>query len=131
IENQSMFKNEKKLTGLVCGAVVGVPDIERAKKVYTDIIGYDVVEYVTEQKVHDDFSFVPGGKDTFKRILLSHSEVREGGFGKLFGPSVIELVEVGGREPKNMFENRFWGDLGFIHLCFDMFGMDALRIACK
>lgn len=131
IENKTMFRNEKSATGLSCGAVIGVPDIEEAKKVYTNIIGYDVVEYTTEEKVHDDFAFVPGGDSSFKRIVLSHSEVREGGFGKLYGPSTIELVEVKNREPKRMFENRFWGDLGFIHLCFDVFGMDALRKECE
>ncbi|MFW5851374.1 MAG: VOC family protein [Bacteroidota bacterium] len=130
VEEKSIFRNESKTTGLVYGAVVGVPNIEKALKVYTDIIGYDIVEYKTDSLKHDDFSFVPGGSNSFKRILLSHSKPRNGGFGKLFGPSVIELVEVGDREPKNMFENRFWGDLGFIHICFDMQGMDALRKTC-
>lgn len=131
IDNKTCFKNESKLTGLIAGAIVGVPDIEKARKIYTDIIGYDVQEYITDSAVHADFAFVPGGSSPCKRLLLSHSEKREGGFGKLFGPSVIELVEVGDRSPRNMFENRFWGDLGFIHLCFDIYGMDALRKACK
>jgi len=131
IESKSIFKDEGKNTGLVCGAVIGVPNIEEALEVYKDILGYDIEVCKTESIVHEDLAFVPGGKNTFKRILLSHSEVREGGFGKLFGPSTIELVEVGDREARNMFEGRFWGDLGFIHLCMDMQGMDALRIACK
>ena len=28
------------------------------------------------------------------------------------------------------FEDRFWGDLGFIHLCYDIQGMHALRAGC-
>ena len=44
---------------------------------------------------------------------------------------LIELVEVTDREPKKMFEGRFWGDRGFIHLCFDVQGVDVLRNVCK
>ncbi|MFO7869182.1 MAG: VOC family protein [Bacteroidales bacterium] len=130
VEDTTKFKNESKTTGLVSGAVVGVPNIEEALEVYKDIIGYDVELYTTEMDTHADFSFVPGGKNSFKRILLTHSEKREGGFGQLFGASTIELVEVGDREPVQMFKDRYWGDLGFIHLCFDIQGMDALRQTC-
>lgn len=125
------YKNEGKITGLSCGAVIGVPNIEQAKDLYTDILGYDVVVYKTDEAVCDDFAFVPGGTSKFKRLLLRHSEVREGGFGKIFGPSEIELVEVTDREPRKMFEGRFWGDRGFIHLCFDVQGVDVLRKVCK
>ena len=30
-----------------------------------------------------------------------------------------------------IFENRFWGDWGFIHLCFDIQGMDQLQKECE
>jgi hypothetical protein len=30
------------------------------------------------------------------------------------------------RSPRNLFEGRFWGDLGFIHLCWDVRDMKAL-----
>jgi hypothetical protein len=30
-----------------------------------------------------------------------------------------------------IFENRFWGDWGFIHLCFDVQGMNALKTECE
>ena len=50
----------------------------------------------------------------------------------MFGPTEIELVqcEDGRRKPRKIFENRYWGDLGFIHLCFDVQGMDALKREC-
>lgn len=125
------FKDEGKITGLSAGAVIGVPDIEKAKGLYKEILGYDIEVYNTESKVCEDFGFVPGGQNSFKRLLLRHSEERIGGFGKIFGPSEIELVEVTDREPKKMFEGRFWGDRGFIHLCFDVQGVDVLRNVCK
>ncbi|MEA3446444.1 MAG: VOC family protein, partial [Bacteroidota bacterium] len=47
------------------------------------------------------------------------------------GPSQIELIKVFDRKPKMIFENRFWGDIGFIHLCFDIYGMSALKEECE
>jgi hypothetical protein len=35
------------------------------------------------------------------------------------------------RQPRKIFENRFWGDQGFIHLCFDIKGMEELETECK
>jgi hypothetical protein len=32
---------------------------------------------------------------------------------------------------RKIFENRFWGDWGFIHLCFDVQGMDQLQKECE
>lgn len=125
------FKDEGKITGLSAGAVIGVPDIEKSKWLYKEILGYDIEVYSTESNISDDFGFVPGGQNSFKRLLLRHSEERIGGFGKIFGPSEIELIEVTDREPKKMFEGRFWGDRGFIHLCFDVQGVDVLRNVCK
>ncbi|MEZ4983402.1 MAG: VOC family protein, partial [Saprospiraceae bacterium] len=56
---------------------------------------------------------------------------REGAFSKLFGPSQLELLQLTEDTPKKIFENRYWGDLGFIHLCFDVKGMQDLRTFCK
>ncbi|MDX5427752.1 MAG: VOC family protein [Bacteroidota bacterium] len=120
---------ENKLTGLTYGAILGVHDIDETLKVYRDILGYDVTVYDREGKF-EDLSSIPGGQGSFRRVLLRHSEDRIGGFGRMFGPSEIELVQALDRPTKNIFEGRFWGDLGFIHLCFDVMGMDGLRKAC-
>jgi hypothetical protein len=32
---------------------------------------------------------------------------------------------------RKIFENRYWGDWGFIHLCFDIQGMDKLKNECE
>jgi hypothetical protein len=47
------------------------------------------------------------------------------------GPAEIELVEVLDRLPEKIYKDRYWGDLGYIHLCFDVHGMEALREAAK
>src|SRR5690554_843621 len=119
-------KNTSRTTGGVVGAVIGSTNIDKARKLYSDILGYDVVVY-DETSTFSDLKELPGGEKEFRRVLLRHSQKRSGGFSKLFGPTEIELIEVKGREPKKIYENRYWGDLGFIHLCFDVQGMDALK----
>lgn len=125
-------KNERKTTGGVSGAVIGSSDIDRSFSLYQDILGYDEVVY-DERDTFEDLEGIPGGELQFRRVLLRHSKLRDGGFSKLFGPTEIELVQVldKRRTPKKIFENRFWGDLGFIHLCFDVQGMDALKAECE
>ena len=54
-----------------------------------------------------------------------------GAFAKLLGPTTIELVQEIGGKPRKIFENRFWGDWGFIHLCFDVQRMDLLKNDCE
>jgi hypothetical protein len=48
----------------------------------------------------------------------------------LLGRSQIELVQAISAKPRKIFEDRYWGDIGFIHLCFDIHGMDALKAEC-
>jgi len=129
VEGYGWFKRDKKATGLVFGAVIGVSNMEKSLKFYADILGYDTILY-REKGVAHDFKNLIGGNNSIERVLLKHSKEREGAFSKLIGPSEIELVKVENRDAKPIFENRFWGDLGFIHLCFDIAGMDELKQKC-
>jgi len=130
VHTEVIFRDEKKPTGAIGGAVVGVKNIDEAKKVYVDILGYDQVVYDKQGKF-EDFGELEGGRAEFRRILLRHTETREGGFGRLLGPTEIELVQLLSGEGRDMFEGRFWGDLGFIHLCFDIQRMQALKDYCE
>jgi len=129
IESDNWFSKGKYTTGAVYGCIIGVSDIEKARTLYTDILGYDNVIY-DETGVFEDFKKTPGGDGTFRRVLLGHKNKRSGSFSKLLGASEIELVQVKDRSPRKIFENRFWGDRGFIHLCFDISDMDDLRESC-
>jgi catechol 2,3-dioxygenase-like lactoylglutathione lyase family enzyme len=131
VEGDSWFKTErKKSTGAAYGAIIGVSDIEKARKVYSEILGYDTVVY-DKVGVFEDLECLSGGDKSFHRVLLSHSKPRAGSFSKILGTSIIELIQVINREPVQIFNNRYWGDLGFIHLCYDIKGMDALRQECN
>ena len=129
IESQNWFADENKNTGSVYGVIIGVTDIEKSLKVYSDILGYDKVSSNTNGKFAD-FSSLNGGDASLRRVILKNSKPRLGAFAKLFGDSEIELVQVKGRTPRKIFEGRFWGDLGFIHLCYDIQGMEALKAEC-
>jgi catechol 2,3-dioxygenase-like lactoylglutathione lyase family enzyme len=130
VSSGNWFRREKKLTGASYGAIIGVSDIEKSKEFYRDILGYDVVIY-DQAKVFEDFSVLPGGKGKLRRVLLKNSKPRLGAFSLLFGTSEIELVQTLDRTPKKIFKDRYWGDLGFIHICFDIQGMNLLREECK
>jgi len=130
VEEKDFFSRGRHVTGGVSGCMIGVSDIENAEKVYTDILGYDRVVYDVSGAA-DDFAPLPGGDENVRRVLLTHSEARKGAFSRILGPSKIELVQCLGRKPRKIFKDRYWGDLGFIHLCFDIRGMEALRKVCE
>jgi catechol 2,3-dioxygenase-like lactoylglutathione lyase family enzyme len=130
VESSGWFMNEKKPTGGAYGAVIGVSNIEKARIVYSDILGYDEVVYDrTDSFV--DLSKLPGGEARLRRVLLRRSGPLYGPFSKLMGNSEIELISSGKADEKKIYEGRFWGDPGFIHLCFDISGIDSLRDYCK
>jgi len=124
------FLNEKKNTGGSYGAIIGVSDLDKAKPIYSDILGYDEVVYDTTG-IFPDLADIPGGKNECRRVLLKRSKSFAGPFSKLFGQSVIELLSTPGKPGKRIYEGRFWGDPGFIHLCYDMHGMDELKNFCN
>lgn len=129
-EFSSFYANNKRDVGGVYSAVLGVSNIEKSLKLYSDILGYDDVIY-DKTACFGDLSALHNGDKKFRRVLLSHSKERTGGFSKLFGDSQIELIQAIENRPTKIFENRFWGDLGYIHLCFDIRNMKMLVEECK
>jgi len=129
VKSDSWFGKGLQLTGGPSGMMVGVSDIEKSKKFYADILGYDTVVY-DKQGNFDDLKNLPSGAHKVHRVLLKHSQPRSGAFSKLLGASEIELIKTLERTPKKIFENRFWGDQGFIHLCFDIGNQKAMKELC-
>lgn len=122
--------NQTKATGGNSGVIVGVSDMDRSIKFYFTILGYDTVVYDREQ-VFDDLTGLPGGAGKCRRTLLKHGVKRTGAFSPMLGDSTIELVQSKDRKAGKIYENRLWGDLGYIHLCFDIIGMDDLKKECE
>jgi catechol 2,3-dioxygenase-like lactoylglutathione lyase family enzyme len=129
VPGDDWFGKGKQHTGGPAGALLGVTDIEKSQKFYSDILGYDTVVY-DKTGTFDDLKQLPGGNVQCRRMLLRHSKPRAGAFSRLLGSSMIELVQVQGKSRK-IFENRWWGDRGFIHLCFDIVGMKEMKALCE
>lgn len=133
VEGRDYFKNtgHPSKCGGVAGTIIGVSDIEKALPLYKDILGYSEIEY-DKTANFEDLNALAGGKGSFRRILLSHPEARKGPFARLLGPTEIELIQsIDRTDCKKIFDNRYWGDWGFIHLCFDVQGMNALKEECE
>jgi len=131
IEDNIWFGRGKKETGGPVGMIIGVTNLERSVKFYTDVLGYDQVLYKGEENSYNDLAALPNGNVSAKRAILTYNKERVGSFSKLLGKSYIELIEAKNYSPRKIFENRLWGDLGFIHLCFDVKNMAALKSACE
>ncbi len=129
VEGRDWFAGGRHPTGGPCGCVIGVRSVESSLRVYRDIVGYDTVIYDREG-TFADLESLPGGRRRVRRVLLGHAAPRRGAFSRLFGSSRIELLQPLEAPGRRIFEGRFWGDLGFIHLCFDIRGMAALRDRC-
>ena len=122
--------NQEKPTGGSSGVIIGVSDIDKSIKFYSSILGYDTVVY-DKEGVFDDLSGLAGGQEKYRRVLLKHSNSRTGAFSPLLGNSRVELIQAKTHEVRKIYENRLWGDLGYIHLCYDIIGMDDLKKECE
>jgi catechol 2,3-dioxygenase-like lactoylglutathione lyase family enzyme len=113
--------------GGVLGAVIGVSDMDKSLVFYKNVLGLDIVLADEVSDSFKDYGVLPNRNQKFRRVILTHSNPRRGGFSQLLGSNVIELVQDLNQQRKSIFENRMWGDLGFIHLCFDVFDMNLLK----
>jgi catechol 2,3-dioxygenase-like lactoylglutathione lyase family enzyme len=129
ISGNNKLYNDHKDSGGVAGMITGVSDIDRSLAVYSDILGFDQIIYDTTG-IYDDFKDVWGGSKKFRRVLLGHRGERKGPFSKLMGNATVELVQAMDYQPRKIYEDRFWGDPGFIQLCFDIQGFDELKEYC-
>ena len=129
VEAKDWFQKGKFHCGGVYGAVIGVTDIDSSMTFYNDILGYDKV--LKDSMINLPSFLENDSTSEYRSVILTHSEDRKGAFSPLLGRSNIELIQCLHRKPNQIFKNRMWGDLGYIHLCFDINGMDALRVKCK
>lgn len=130
VESNSWFSRGPLTTGGVAGCMIGVSDMSRSMPFYAEILGYNRIVY-DKDGVFEDLAHLPGGDKRVHRILLSHTRPRVGAFSELLGVTEIELIQVHDREPRKLFADRYWGDLGYIHLCFDITNQEAMRKRCK
>jgi len=130
VQDPAVFIEQHRLSGGIVGAVTGCTDIDKTIPLYRDVLGYDTIVYDT-CGTFDDFTYMRGGDQQYRRVLLACSKKRQGAFVPLFGSSTIELVQALDRQPRKIYEGRYWGDPGFIQICFDVTHMRALEEHCN
>jgi catechol 2,3-dioxygenase-like lactoylglutathione lyase family enzyme len=130
ISANSWFSKGKGDTGGAYGALIGVSNMQDSLRFYKAVLGYDTIQYDIEG-AFEEFSLFGTESNRYRRVSLVRTSKGMGPFSKLLGENSIELIQSLDYPVNRIFENRYWGDLGFIHLCFDIVGMDELRILCK
>lgn len=128
VERKDIYINQGKLTGGMAGAVIGVTDMEASMKFYSDVLGYDIIKSDTLGSFSAS-ELVPGACRECRRVILAAPK-RKGALAELLGDSEIELVQALDYSPRKIYEGRYWGDPGFIQVCFDVTGMRALGAFC-
>lgn len=125
VRSQECFTKCNQKTAGVLGAIIGVSNMEEAVLFYNNFLGIDEVVYDAVDTFSDNFN----EQNIYcRRVLLRKKVSGKGAFNKLLGEVEIELVQrLDGSIPDKIFNNRFWGDCGFIHICFDVLNMEGLK----
>ncbi len=122
-EYSHWFKKDASVNGGVYGAVIGVSDMDTSIPFYKDLLG--LKEVCDTASVFTDVPHNTG--ETFRRVILRKDKAGCGAFSNLLGGVEIELVQCLTKKTRKIYGNRYWGDQGFIHLCFDVIDMDGLK----
>ncbi len=125
VKGKNFYTRGKHITGGPNGCTIGVSDVDKAMTLYADVLGYSKVVY-DKTAQFDDLKGLPGGKKKFRRVKLTQPQFPGGGFAKVIADTYIELIQAVDYKPKKIYEGRLWGDIGFVHLGFDVRGMVGL-----
>ncbi|MGB3143179.1 MAG: VOC family protein [Maribacter sp.] len=128
VSDSYRFCSSKSSNGGVMGAVIGVSEMDVSVQFYKNLFDYGIILYDGIETITDNLS---SKSQTIRKVILQQDRKKFGGFGDLLGPTQLELIQVLDRIPVKIYENRFWGDLGYIHLCFDVHGMTSIRTKAK
>ena len=124
VEDSYWFTEGRTLTGGVCGVTMGVSNLEASIPFYAGSTGTTHV-VANETGSFADLKEAFGAGNTFRRSLLTSDATTKGAFSRLMGPYQIELLESSECSNLQVLAGRYWGDLGFIHVCFDINGYPA------
>lgn len=124
-EDTSWFGETDKPIGGVAGVVVGVSDMDAATRFYQTLLAPCEIAYDKTEVFGDLPTSVPNQR--FRRAVVRKKVSPHGAFSQMLGNVQIELLQALDREPRKLFADRYWGDKGFIHVCFDTFNMEGIK----
>lgn len=125
VEEHSWFKKNEFMMGGICGVMIGVSDMEKSLAFYSRCLGIKEVVY-DKTGTWNDLGEAYKNKQ-FRRVLLRFTNGYTAPFSKLLGNVQVELIQSIGRKPARIYQNRYWGDGGFIHVCFDVSNLEMLK----
>jgi catechol 2,3-dioxygenase-like lactoylglutathione lyase family enzyme len=131
VEDDYWFTGGESLTGGICGVCIGVTQLEKSIAYYTQVLGLSEIFHQAAGTASDWKGLPLAGNSYGRSILMSPPGPQPGAFGKLLGSYQLELIQPQPALPGHLFKNRLWGDLGYIHLCFDIKGYEAHTQACQ
>lgn len=129
VQHQKFFKQNSYMMGGIVGANIGVSNMDKSIAFYANGFGVAKVMY-DKTGCFDDLGEAYKNQP-FRRVKLFFDNAFTAPFSRLLGHVEIELLQCLERKPIKTFEGRFWGDGGFIHLCFDVSNMNALKANLK
>ena len=128
VEQKDIYIEERKLTGGIAGAVIGVSNMEQSIRFYSEVLGYNTIKCDVVGSFSDS-SLMPEMDKKCRRVILAAPK-RTGALSGILGDTTIELVQALERTPRKIYEGRYWGDPGFIQVCFDVTGMTEFGKFC-
>ena len=102
VENKKVFIDQGKLTGGMAGAVIGVTDMDKSVKFYSEVLGYNILISDTTGPFSTNDP-MPEADKQCRRVILKAPK-RKGAFAELFGDSTIELVQALEHMPRKIYE---------------------------
>ena len=128
VQARDLFANNKRLCAGVCGAVIGVGNMDSSLHFYKELLGLHHEEYNLQQSNPGPQTFA---NEVFHTVLLQKKMSPAGPFSQLLGGIEIELVQAKHYDGQKIYADRYWGDIGFIHLCFDVLDMCSLKVKAQ
>ena len=127
VQAKTLFAKTRHVCGGICGAVIGVGDMQAAQKFYKGFLGL-----TNELYNHQTNGFHNSCRsNTYHVVGLHKTENKTGPFCNLLGNIEIDLVKAETYQGSKIYADRYWGDTGFIHLCFDVINMEGLKQAAS
>lgn len=128
VEDDYWFQKKAPLIGGVCGLIIGVSQMEASTRFYKNVLDYKELTRIDDSFA--DLESVCGTRTIAERVFLKNTPSFCGAFSELLGPTTIELIQTAGAQKNKIYKNRWWGDLGFMHACYDVCSMNHHEAIC-
>jgi catechol 2,3-dioxygenase-like lactoylglutathione lyase family enzyme len=108
--------SKRPAVGGVRHVAIGVPDLQKARELYSDALGFKEVIHDFKGRL-PELDEITGGKEMDLAILGLPPGSRNAEPGRL--RAIVKLIHTPGYAGKLIYEGRRWGDIGLTEVAFD------------